>query len=252
MTTDMTLEICCGSYVSAMAAKQAGAQRVELCSGLSEGGLTPSIGLIRAVCAIPGIVHHVLIRPRSGDFLYSIAEKDIIISDITAAVDAGADGVVVGALTADGAIDVPFLHDCVKAAQGRNVTFHRAFDLCASPFESICQIADAGCSRILTSGLAATAQAGIPMLCRLTDAAPDGLSIMAGCGVNAGNVARIIRETGVREVHASARVGMPSLMRFCREGVNMGRAGDNEYATLETSVEVVRQLLEQIQTPMRA
>lgn len=242
------LEICCGSYYSAQVAQKAGAYRVELCSGLGEGGLTPSLGLVRAVCALDGLVHHVLIRPRGGDFLYTEAEKRIILDDIAACIDAGADGVVVGALDADGQVDLDFLHECVKQADGRSVTFHRAFDLCADPFRALQEIADAGCNRLLTSGQASTAEAGIPVLRRLVQEAPSSLAIMPGCGVNAANAARILSQTGATDIHASARQPLPSLMRFRHQGVSMGKADADEYATLETSPESVKAILEALKS----
>ena len=238
------LEICCGSYYSAQVAQKAGAYRVELCSGLGEGGLTPSLGLVRAVCALDGLVHHVLIRPRGGDFLYTEAEKHIILDDIAACIEAGADGVVVGALDADGHIDVDFLRECVKQADGRAVTFHRAFDLCAEPLRALQEIADAGADRLLTSGQASTAEAGIPMLRRLVKEAPSTLTIMPGCGVNAANAARILSQTGATDIHASARQPLPSQMRFRHQGVSMGKPDADEYATLETSPESVQAILE--------
>lgn len=243
----MKLEICCGSYHSALVARDAGAHRIELCSGLGEGGLTPSLGLVRAVCALKGIVHHVLIRPRGGDFLYSEAEKHIILDDIASCISAGADGVVVGALKSDGEVDVDFLQQCMDAAAGHSVTFHRAFDLCAHPHRALQQIAEAGCSRLLTSGQAATAQEGIPMLKQLVEEAPSTLSIMPGCGVNAANAFHILNETGATEIHASARKLMKSHMKFRHGGVSMGKAGEDEYATLETSADSVHAILDAIQ-----
>lgn len=243
----MKLEICAGSWASALAAKSGGAYRVELCSGLDEGGLTPSAGLIRKVCALEGIKKHVLIRPRGGDFLYSRDEKEIILDDIKRACDMGADGVVVGALLADGSIDIDFLHECVKTAGGVNVTFHRAFDLCAKPFEALEQICDAGCNRILTSGRAANAEVGIPMLRQLVEKAAERLIIMPGCGVSPRNAARIVHETGAREIHASARGSVESQMKFRLSGVEMGKADADEYIIKETCEEIVRQISMEIE-----
>lgn len=237
------LEICCGSYHSSVVAMESGANRVELCSGLGEGGLTPSVGLIKAVCALPRIAHHVLIRPRGGDFLYSLCEKRIMLDDIETAVSAGAEGVVVGALTAEGLIDVPFLRDCVKAAAGRHVTFHRAFDLCAQPMMALEEIAEAGCDRLLTSGQASTAEKGIDLLKCMVEAAPSTLSIMPGCGVNASNAFRILKATGAREIHASARALLKSQMKYRHSGVNMGKRGEDEYATMETSADEVLRII---------
>ncbi len=247
----MNLEICCGSYLSALAASKAGASRIELCSGLAEGGLTPSLGLIRSACTLPNVVHHVLIRPRGGDFLYTDIEKRIILDDIDAAISAGADGVVVGALTDNGEVDIPFLKDCVSHAAGRNVTFHRAFDLCADALRAMKQIAEAGANRILTSGQAASAVEGIGLLATLVKEAPQGLSIMPGCGVNASNAARLLRETGANELHASARAPYKSHMRFVRNDVNMGTKGADEYATMETSEIAVEAILQAMQSVAR-
>lgn len=242
----MKLEICAGSWTSALAAKNGGAYRVELCSGLDEGGLTPSVGLIRKVCGLEGIKKHVLIRPRGGDFLYTAAEKDIIIDDIKCACDLGADGVVVGALLDDGRIDIDFLYECVEAASGVNVTFHRAFDLCVNPLDALEQIIEAGCNRILTSGQAATAEVGIPMLRQLVEKTAGRLTIMPGCGVLPTNVARILRETGACEIHASARGNVESKMKFRHQGVEMGKAGADEYTIKETREEIVRKIYEEI------
>lgn len=241
-----TLEICAGSFSSALAARAGGAQRVELCSGLDEGGLTPSAGLIRAVRKIDGLKLHVLIRPRGGDFLYSEEEKEIILNDIRFCTSEGVDGVVVGALLANGSIDLPFLESCMEAARGVSVTFHRAFDLCAHPFEALDEIALRGCSRILTSGLASSAEQGIDLLRALVEHAGERLSIMPGCGVNPQNAAKILRLTGAKEIHASARKSRPSRMEFRHEGVGMGKAGVDEYAIMETSAEVVEELVREI------
>lgn len=242
----MKLEICAGSYNSAVAALEGGADRVELCSGLDEGGITPSAALIKSVCRLDGIAKHVLIRPRGGDFLYNSAEKSIILDDIRLARDFGADGVVVGALNEDGSIDVAFLKECVAVAEGLNVTFHRAFDLCANALTALEQIADAGCNRILTSGQAATAEAGIDLLRMLVEKAAGKLSIMPGCGVSAQNAYRILHETGAREIHASARGNVESLMKFRHGGVGMGKAGADEYSIKETDRLAVRQIREQL------
>lgn len=237
------LEVCTGSYQSVLAAREGGAYRIELCSGLDEGGLTPSIGLIRAAVEVQGIRKHVLIRPRGGDFLYTPAERRIITTDIVAAREAGVDGVVIGALTADGDIDMAACREWMAAAEDLDVTFHRAFDMCRDPREALEQIIDLGCSRILTSGTAATAEAGIQMLRQLIAQAAGRTIIMPGCGVSPLNVARIITESGATEIHASARSPYPSQMQFRHQGVSMGKAGADEFATQETSVEKVRQIV---------
>lgn len=255
------LEVCTGSLTSVLHAAAGGADRVELCSGLSEGGLTPSIGLIQATLQVEGIAKNVLIRPRGGDFLYTEAEVDIIVDDIFAARRAGADGVVVGALCADGSIDEAACQRFIDAARGEyvdfaegdldeayilppvSVTFHRAFDLCRDPLEALEVLIRLGFDRILTSGQAATAEAGIPVLRKLVELAAGRIIIMPGCGVNPDNAARIIAETGASEIHASARALWPSRMDFRHPGVSMGTPGTDEYATLETSPELVRRIV---------
>lgn len=257
-----TLEVCTGSITSVLHAAEGGAARVELCSGLDEGGLTPSIGLIQAALRVDGIAKHVLVRPRGGDFLYTEVEQDIIVDDIFAARRAGVDGVVVGALTVDGDIDVEACRRFLDAAKGEyvdfaegdleeayflppvSVTFHRAFDLCRDPFAALETLVSLGFDRILTSGQAATAEAGIDLLRRLVEQAADRIVIMPGCGVNPSNAARILRETGACEIHASARSTWPSAMRFRHPGVSMGVPGSDEYATKETDAAIVRAIVE--------
>lgn len=255
------LEVCTGSITSVLHAAEGGAARVELCSGLDEGGLTPSIGLIHAALQVEGIKKHVLIRPRGGDFLYGEVEQDIIVDDILAARRAGVDGVVVGALTADGEVDEAACQRFVDAAKGEYVdfaegdldeafllppvslTFHRAFDVCRDPKNALETLVRLGFDCILTSGQAATAEAGIDLLRELVQQAGDRIVIMPGCGVNADNADRILRETGATEIHASARSSWPSQMRYRHEGVSMGKPGADEYATKETDVAIVRQIV---------
>lgn len=257
-----TLEVCTGSITSVLHAAEGGAGRIELCSGLDEGGLTPSVGLIQAAMLVEGPKKNVLIRPRGGDFLYSETEQDIIVDDIFAARRAGADGVVVGALTADGDVDEEACRRFVEAAKGEyadlagsdldgafflppvSVTFHRAFDLCRNPRQVLETIIDLGFDRVLTSGQAATAEAGIPLLRELVEQAEERIVIMPGCGVTPENAARILAETGAAEIHASARAEWPSLMKFRHPGVSMGKPGADEYATKETDVYTVRRIVE--------
>ncbi len=260
----MLLEVCCGSLTSVQHAAEGGAYRIELCSGLSEGGLTPSLGLINAAMQVEGIRRHVLIRPRGGDFLYTEEEKDIMVDDIFAARRAGVDGVVVGALTPDGDIDVEMCKCFVDAARGEyvdfaegdldeafflppiDITFHRAFDLCRDPNKALEDIISMGFSRILTSGQAATAEQGVCCLQELVKQADGRILIMPGCGVNANNARKILDVTGATEIHASAREPWPSQMRFRHPGVSMGTPGTDEYATKETCVNVVRKIVDSL------
>ncbi len=239
------LEICAGDIASVLAAAEGGADRVELCSALGEGGVTPSAALIAAAKAVHGLRTNVLVRPRGGDFLYTTEEKDIILADIAHCLQAGADAVVVGALLPDGSVDAPFLSRCVEAASGMEVTFHRAFDLCADPKAALDVIAKAGCTRVLTSGQARTAEEGIPLLRDLVQQGSEsGISIMPGGGVTPANARRIIEETGATEIHASARRAVKSKMAFRRGGVSMGTPDADEYLLSQTSAAEVRGIVD--------
>lgn len=240
------LEVCVGSVQSAVAARNGGAKRVELCSALEIGGITPSVGLMREVRRIEGIALHVLIRPRGGDFLYDESEVACMEHDITVAKECGADGVVIGALTADGDIDHATCKRLVDAAQGMHVTFHRAFDMCRNPMQALEDIIALGCDKVLTSGQAATAEAGTDMLKALVERAAGRISIMPGCGVNAGNAARILHACGAHEIHSSARKSVGSGMRYRHSGVNMGNPGSDEFARKETDPDEVRSIVEAI------
>lgn len=240
------LEVCSGTIGSVLAARKGGADRVELCSGLDEGGLTPSLGFIREAVAVEGIRTHVLIRPRGGDFLYTDAERRVILDDIRVACEAGAHGIVVGALTADGDIDELFCREMVEASQGRSLTFHRAFDMCRDARQALEVLVGLGFDRVLTSGQAATAEEGIPMLRELVSQAAGRIRIMAGCGVSPSNARRILDETGATDIHASARTLVESRMRWRREDVAMGRSDADEYTYRETSADIVCQIRREI------
>lgn len=216
-------EICANSVESCMAAQAGGANRVELCAGIPEGGTTPSYGEIsiaREVLIRTRL--HVIIRPRGGDFLYSDIEVRAMRKDIEIARQLGVDGVVFGCLTADGEIDLPVMQQLMEASQGLSVTFHRAFDVCRDPQKALEQIIELGCDRILTSGQQPTAEQGIPLLKELQKQAAGRIILLAGCGVNEKNIARIAQETGIQEFHFSARKSMVSGMVFKNESVSMG------------------------------
>lgn len=214
---DFKLEICCADLHSLRAAIAGGAHRIELCQALSLDGLTPSAGMIE-LAVNSGIDVHVLIRPREGNFVYSEDEVDCMIYDIQMARKLGAQGVVIGALTPEGDIDIQACHRMVEAAgEQMHITFHRAFDVCRNPEEALLEVYSLGCDRLLTSGQAATAEDGIPLLKRLVKKAAtfeprEGcgvrgsiLRIMPGAGVTPENAARIIKETGATEIHGSLR-----------------------------------------------
>lgn len=199
------LEVCAGSIESIKAAYEGGAYRVELCSALSEDGLTPSVGMILYAKSLEGLKVNVLIRPRCGDFVYTDEEVRCMADDIRVCGELGVDGVVIGALTPQGDIDLDVCRRLAECAKGMSITFHRAFDVCRRPFEALEQIIALGCDRLLTSGQAPTADKGIDMLRQLVSKAQGRLIIMPGSGVNPQNAAAILDEAGTTEIHASAR-----------------------------------------------
>lgn len=240
------LEVCAGSVQSAVAARDGGAQRIELCGALEVGGITPSLGLLRSVRQVEDLRLHVLIRSRGGDFHYADEEIRAMEEDIRIVRGEGADGVVIGALNADGTIDERAVARLVKAADGLSVTFHRAFDVAAQPLQSLDSIINLGCNRLLTSGQAATALEGAEMIRQLQEHAAGRIILMPGCGVNSRNAADILRATGANEIHASARSLVKSKMTFRHTGVSMGRAKDDAFDRYETNLEEVHRIAQQI------
>lgn len=243
--TQRKLEICCGDIQSCRAAVDGGADRIELCSALAVGGLTPSKALIEAAVSIRRSTDiHVLIRPREGDFLYSPDEVAIILEDIRTAREAGAQGVVIGALNADGSIDMDATRVMVEMAGEMNVTFHRAFDLSRDLKESLESVISAGCNRVLTSGGAPTALDGASVLKELNEISDRRITILGGCGVSPENALQILEESGICELHASARSVIKSSMTFQRNGVAMGKSDAEEYSRMTTDINKVKLLSE--------
>lgn len=238
-------EVCTNSVESCLAAQAGGADRVELCAGIPEGGTTPSYGDIATAREL--LTHtrlHVIIRPRGGDFLYTPLEQRIMLKDIENARRLGADGVVFGCLTSEGDIDIALMKQLLEAAQGMSVTFHRAFDVCRQPKQALETLIQLGCHRILTSGAQPTAEQGIPLLKELQAQADGRIILLAGCGVNENNIARIASETGIREFHFSAREQLTSGMQFRNEAVSMGgTVCIDEYSRPVTTAERVRKTI---------
>lgn len=216
-------EVCANSVESCVEAQRGGADRVELCAGIPEGGTTPSYGdIVMARKLLITTKLHVIIRPRGGDFLYSDLEREIMLEDVRMARRLGVDGVVFGVLTSDGDIDMDFMRQLMAESEGMSVTFHRAFDVCCNPFVALEQIIELGCDRILTSGQMPKAEDGVDLLKQLVEKAGDRIIIMPGCGVNAGNIAKIAQITGAKEFHFSARSKHESGMQFRKSRVSMG------------------------------
>jgi copper homeostasis protein len=214
-------EVCVETAAGVRAALAAGADRVELCADLAVGGITPSAGLVEwaADAARDRLRVHVLIRPRGGDFVYDGDDEDVMARDIRAAKAAGADGVVIGALTPEATVDVPLTARLIALARPLSVTFHRAFDETADPAAAFDDVLALGADRLLTSGGAATALEGAGLIGELVNRSGGKLAVMAGSGVTEHTAAQIVRRTGVTELHFSARAsaaGLPFAARVIR------------------------------------
>lgn len=232
------LEICVDTLAGVLAAKRGGAARVELCSALSEGGLTPSVGLMRAA-AEAGIPCYAMIRPRSGLFHFTDAEELIMGADIRAAKDAGLAGVVLGAQQDDDTLNTAMLARLVAAADGMGKTLHRVIDVVPDPMAALDQAIDLGFDRVLTSGQQPEAPDGQDMIKRMVAHANSRISVMPGCGLTAENVARIVANTGVGEVHAACSQSVSDARTFSDFDPPGGR--------METSETVVRNMVAALQ-----
>ena len=205
----MLLEICCGHYESAKLAIDSGAERIELCAALPIGGLTPSIDTLVAVKKLSDVPIMVLIRPREGNFVYSLAEKKIILSEIESTLNVGANGLVIGALDSEYGIDLPFIKSIVLEYPFLPITFHRAFDFTPDPFLAMEQLIDLGIERILTSGQQKTALAGKDLIQKLIAKAKDNIIVMPGSGINHNNI-KEIANLFPKEIHLSAKKTLKS------------------------------------------
>lgn len=239
------IEICVDSAGGAAAAAAGGADRIELCAALSEGGLTPSVGLLRAARrAFAGDVV-VLVRPRRGDFLYSLEEQRALLDDVLTARAEGAQGIAIGALTKDGAVDRAVLAPLIEAARPLAVTFHRAFDFARDPAAALEATIDLGCARLLTSGGAPSAPEGAANLAELVRRAGGRIEIVAGGGVRPENAAALLAASGVPAVHSSARAWRQSLMLHVKTGLALAGAGAiSEYELATADAAVIRALRE--------
>ncbi|UOQ68592.1 copper homeostasis protein CutC [Hymenobacter volaticus] len=204
------LEICASSVQSAVAAQAGGAHRIELCQNLEQGGITPSFGLLSQVLKLLSIPVFVLIRPRPGNFVYDTNEQAIMVADIIQCRAAGCAGVVLGALTREGRVDITVCQKLIEAAGPLSVTFHRAFDVCSNQAQALEEIIGLGCQRILTSGGEPAAPAAQAKLAALVKQAADRISIMPGSGVTPHTIRGLIETTGANEFHASAKHSIAS------------------------------------------
>lgn len=235
----MIVEICANSVQSAINAQNGGAQRIELCQNLNEGGTTPSYAAIQYCAKNLKLKTFVLIRPRVGNFNYSDVEFEIIKNDVVQCKELGIAGVVVGFLNEDLAVDFEKTAEIVKLAAPMEVTFHRAIDICCDLKNGLEQIIKAGCHRVLTSGQKKSAFEGISVLKELVRQADGRIKILAGSGINAQNVKEIIEKTGVEEVHASCKKVVSQNIEYSEEQF-LDRS--NVFHS-ETDVEEVRRIM---------
>ena len=242
------LEVCVDSTASALAAKEGGADRLELCADLIVGGTTPSLALVRQVKETPVFPVRALLRPRFGDFCYDHWELAQMAASAAELVAAGADGIVTGVLTPDGALDVEALrpiYDAAREAAAKAnrpvaLTLHRAFDVCRDPFAALEAACGLDLSTILTSGQATSAPQGAPLLRQLVERAAGRIEILVGAGVSPANLPALARETGASAFHLSGKQVLDSRMTFRREGVPMGLPGFSEFELWQTSEDTIR------------
>jgi len=242
MAGPVLIEICADSIASAISAERGGAARLELCSGLGDGGVTPSAGMIEAVRSKISIDLQVIIRPRAGDFCYEPEEFEIMRKDILVAKSLGADGVVLGILGPEGNVDISRTRELVRLARPMDVTFHRAFDMSADLFRALEDVSSTGANRILTSGGERNCALGAETIAKLVEAAHGRIKIMAGRGIDESNAATLIQRTGVTEIHVGTSTYVAGPMRYRNRRVSMGEGQRNEYERIQVLEEKVRKL----------
>jgi copper homeostasis protein len=220
------LEICVDGIESAIDSQNAGADRVELCDNLSEGGTTPGFGMICSARNNLNIALNVIIRPRGGDFLYTDFEYDIMRRDIDNCGEIGVDGIVLGILCSDGTIDIERTARLVELAHPMPVTFHRAFDMCSDPVQGLKDVIASGAKRLLTSGQKNKAQEGAELIKQLVELAGERIIIMPGSGITESNIKIIAMTTGAKEFHLTGRKVIESEMIFRRQGISLGSTLD--------------------------
>lgn len=234
------LEVCVDSVESAVAAEEGGADRLELCSSLVIGGVSPTVALCEAVRRRVALPMRAMVRPRFGDFLYTDAEKETMLAEASAWRALGVEGVVSGALLPDGRLDSSFLKELVAASSGMRLTLHRAFDVCADPFEALEEAIVLGFDTILTSGQKSSCRLGAALIGELRRRAAGRIEILVGAGVDADAIRELRPVTGCRSFHMSGKVTLESGMKFRREGVPMGIPGMDEYSVWRTDAGRIR------------
>lgn len=249
MEDNIIIEIAAFTPTAAIIAARAGADRIELCAGYAEGGLSPSFGTISLVRKKTSIPLHVMVRPRPGDFIYTEIEKDVILQDIEFCRQAGVNGIVFGALTPEGKPDVPFIKQVMEQSHGLAVTFHRAFDLCIDPKEALNHLIDCGVHRVLTSGAENNAVLGKNMINWLVKQAKGQIIILAGGGLTPDNIFDFVTDTRVREVHFSGKKMTQSPLKY-NPNVNLTCEGEvNDTQWYEVDPEKIIKMKKVLEKP---
>ncbi len=238
------VEVCIDNLESLHLAIEGGANRIELCSSLALGGLTPSFGMMKQAAKLSTIPIYAMIRPRQGDFLYDEDDVESMLYDIDAAAEAGLQGIVFGILTAEGSIDMNKCARIVNHAKlnGLGVTFHRAIDQCHDHHQALENIIELGCERVLTSGLASNALAGADVIAEMVQLAKGRVSIMAGAGLSSENVEAIVTQTLVKEVHLSGKSTRTSHMKLVANSAKMGNQNLDDFIVPVTDPEAIRKV----------
>lgn len=237
-----TLECCVDSVESAIAAKKGGADRIELCSALVIGGLSPSQALYQKIREQVDIPIRVLLRPRFGDFCYTDFEHEIIKEEIKSFRNLGADGIVIGTMKPDGTLNLEQMKEFIEEAQGMPVTLHRAFDMCKDPLVTLEEVKKLGISTILTSGQKNTCVDGMELLKELVEKAQGETEILIGGGVDASVIPMLAEKTKAKAYHMSGKISMESKMCYRKQDVSMGVASVSEYEIWRTSEKRVREV----------
>jgi copper homeostasis protein len=244
MTMNFSLEICVDNLESAIEAQNAGANRIELCNNLSEGGTTPGFGTISSARNNLDIGLHVIIRPRGGDFLYTDLEYEIMRRDIDTCGACGVDGIVIGLLESNGNIDIDRTSRLIEIARPMSVTFHRAFDMCKDPIRGLEDVITAGADRILTSGQMNKAEDGLELIRQLILQAGNRIIIMPGSGINESNIVHIASTTGAKEFHLTGSKVIESEMTFRRQNISMGGTFNaDEFSRKVVNPEIVSKII---------
>ena len=228
------LEACVDSVRSAIEAEKGGASRVELCSDLVIGGVSPSIPLFRQIRKYTDLRIRVLLRPRYGDYCYDSYEFEELKEEVSLFREEGADGVVVGILNPDGTLNTEQLSDLKQEAGSMEITLHRAFDVCADPFQALEQAVEMGFDTILTSGQAPTAWEGRDLLRELQKKSRGRIEILAASGIGPEPIRNLIPFTGISSYHMSGKAELESAMTFRKKGIGLGLSESSDYKILRT------------------